>query len=143
MKQPNTIVYPIPFHRSKVCKDLVAFVLHFAMNAVDGDILNEGLQGSAKVLHTSTGTEEDRTVSDVAQVLRNTETEQSGMSISGRSPHTRLTEGPGTYLTKTSCFSCLCCRRNATRLLNLSSVLQICVTKRRRALKNLDLAYDP
>lgn len=30
------------------------------------------------------------------------------------------------HLKKTSCFSCLCCLRKATSVLNLSSVLQIC-----------------
>lgn len=48
-----------PFQGSKVCKDLVAFIFHLAVDAVDGDLLDESLQSSTVVLHTGTRAERE------------------------------------------------------------------------------------
>lgn len=45
----------LPFQRPKLCKNTVALVFHLSMDAVDGDLLDQRLQGSAEVLHTGTG----------------------------------------------------------------------------------------
>ena len=55
-------------------------MFHLAVDAVDGDALNQGLQGSAKVLHTRTCTEREKqhinTHSSDSVVLTHTEGEK-------------------------------------------------------------------
>lgn len=43
-----------PFLGPKVCKDLVAFLLHLAVDAVDGRLLDQRLQSAAVEVHTRT-----------------------------------------------------------------------------------------
>lgn len=50
-----------PFQGSKVGKDLVAFVLHLAVDAVDRDLLDQSLQSSPVVLHARTRTDGETT----------------------------------------------------------------------------------
>lgn len=49
-----------PFQGPKVCKDLVAFMFHLAVDAVDRNLLHQNLQSSTVVLHTGTRTEEEQ-----------------------------------------------------------------------------------
>lgn len=46
-----------PLQSPEVCEDLVALVFHLAVDEVDGDLLDEGLQSSAEVLHARARTE--------------------------------------------------------------------------------------
>ena len=46
-----------PFQGPKLCEDLVPFVFHLAVDAVDGDLLDQSLQSSTVVLHTCTRTD--------------------------------------------------------------------------------------
>ena len=49
-----------PFQGPKVCKDLVAFMFHLAVDAVDRNLLHQNLQSSTVVLHTGTRAEEEQ-----------------------------------------------------------------------------------
>lgn len=95
-----------PFQAPKVGEDLVAFVFHLAVDAADVDLLYQSLQRAAKVFHTGAGAEEAK--------------------AEGHCKLCSILQPCFTHLKKTRFFSCLCCRRNATSLLNLSSDLQIC-----------------
>lgn len=43
-----------PFQSPEISKDLIALVFHLAVDAVDGDVLDEGLQSTAVILHAGT-----------------------------------------------------------------------------------------
>lgn len=47
-----------PFQGPKVCKDLVAFFFHLAVDAADVDLLDQSLECSTEILHTRTRAEE-------------------------------------------------------------------------------------
>lgn len=52
----------VPFQGPKVRKDLVAFVFHLAVDAVDGDLLDQRLQRAAVVLHARTRTADETSI---------------------------------------------------------------------------------
>lgn len=112
-----------PFQGSKVCKDLVAFIFHLAVDAVDGDLLDESLQSSAVVLHTGTRAERESSNSHHSsyKLMKNTFYLQKDKLCDKIYKILKFLK----YLKKTRCFSCLCCLRNVTRMLNFSSDLQI------------------
>lgn len=64
---------PLPSHPplqfAEVHEDLVALVLHLAMNAHDPHALHQRLQGLAVVFHTGTGAAEGQTAQSLPSVL--------------------------------------------------------------------------
>lgn len=55
-----------PFLSPEVAEDLVPLVFHFAVDAVDGDLLDQRLQCSTKVLHTRARADGETEAGDVS-----------------------------------------------------------------------------